>query len=60
MMAQKTKKPNIFKRIGRWIKREIIWFFSDKVVDAINNGVPYEEVKKMVDEEVDKKIFKRR
>ena len=42
------------KKFFRWIKREIVWLCSKKVLDAINNGATYEEVKAIVEEEVNK------
>jgi hypothetical protein len=49
----------MFKKIIRGIKRELIWLGSKKVLDAINSGATYEEVKMLVEEEVDRKWMKR-
>ena len=42
------------KKFFRWIKREIVWLCSQRVLDAINSGATYAEVKKIVEEEVNK------
>lgn len=44
----------MFKRIIIWFKREFVWLTSQKVLDAINSGATYEEVQKIVEEEVNK------
>ena len=40
-------------RIIRKITEAITWLFSRNVLDAINNGATYEEVKKIVKDEVE-------
>ena len=35
----------------RWIKKQIAWFFSKNVLDAINNGATYDEVEAIAEEE---------
>ena len=42
----------LIKKIINKIKEEITWFMSPKVLDAINSGATYEEVEKIVKEEV--------
>ena len=38
----------MFKKIKRWL----IWLFSRRVQEAINNGADYDEVEKIVDDEI--------
>lgn len=40
----------LFKKIKEWF----IWLTSRKVQEAINNGTDYDEVKKIVQEEMQK------
>ena len=40
------------KKIFRIIKEQWIWLTSKKVLEAINDGATYEEVEKIVQEEV--------
>ena len=47
------------KKFIKWIKREIVWFCSPKVLNAIDNGATYEEVKAIVEKEANKKWMKR-
>ena len=42
----------IVKKIINKIKEEITWYTSRKVLDAIDSGATYEEVEKIVEEEV--------
>ena len=44
----------MFKKIKRWI----VWLFSRKVQEAMNNGMDYDEIEKIVDDEIN--ITKRR
>lgn len=46
------KVIKFIKKIINKIKEEITWYMSPKVLDAINNGATYEEVEKIVKEEV--------
>ena len=42
----------IINKILNKIKEEITWYTSQKVLDAIDSGASYEEVEKIVKEEV--------
>ena len=44
----------MFKKIKRWFDKQIIWFFNRRVLDAIDSGATYEEVCKIVEEEMNK------
>ena len=44
----------VFRKIKEWLKETYIWFFSKRVTQAINNGATYEEVCKIVEEEMKK------
>lgn len=37
------------KRILKKIKAELVWFFDKRVLNAINSGASYEEVKTLVE-----------
>ena len=39
-----------FKKVKEWF----VWFTSKRVLDAINNGATYDEVCKIVEEEMSK------
>lgn len=41
----------LIKKLWKRIKRELAWYLSPKVLEAINNGATYEEVLKIVDSE---------
>lgn len=42
------------KKIAKWFKKQIAWFTSKKVLAAINEGLPYDEVEKIVEAEVER------
>ena len=42
------------KKFFRWLKEWFIWLTSKRVEEAINNGASYEEVCKIVEEEMNK------
>lgn len=42
------------KKLLKWIKTQVVWFTSDKVLDAINAGATYDEVCEIVKEEVER------
>ena len=44
----------MFKKIFKKIKYWWTWLTSKKVQEAINNGAEYEEVEKIVQEEINK------
>lgn len=44
----------MFKKIIGWFNRQIVWFCNRRVLDAINNGATYEEICKIVEEEVNR------
>lgn len=46
------KKGNPIKRFFRWCYKQFVWFTSDKVLEAINQGKTPEEVEKIVEEEM--------
>lgn len=39
------------KKIIKWFKKQIAWFTSKKVLAAINEGLPYDEVEKIAEAE---------
>ena len=41
----------IIKELWKWLKCELAWYLSPKVLEAINNGATYEEVLKIVNSE---------
>ena len=42
------------KKIIKWFKKQIAWFTSKKVLAAINEGLSYDEVEKVAEEEANK------
>lgn len=38
------------KKFIKKIKAELVWYFDRRVLEAINNGAPYEEVARIVEE----------
>lgn len=42
------------KKIMHWIKKQFAWFTSKKVLNAINEGLSYDEVEKVAEEEANK------
>ena len=42
------------KNFLKWLEEQITWYMSPKVREAINNGATYEEVEKIVKEEVER------
>lgn len=37
------------RKLIKKIKMQFIWFFDGRVLDAINNGAPYEKVMQLVE-----------
>ena len=50
----KMKIKTTIKAIANWINEEITWYTSKRVLEAINNGLPYDEVVAIVKEEARK------
>jgi hypothetical protein len=40
------------KKVFTWIKKQIVWFTSRRVLEAINNCATFEEVEQIVNEEL--------
>jgi hypothetical protein len=42
------------KRFFRWINEQIVWLTSKRVLQALNDGATYEELYKIVEEEMER------